>query len=133
MLGLYIEEPSVSVVDNLFTNKTTRPRRFRARSSLLYDKTIQREREASCLPHAFYCNQNQESLARRGDKSAIPRALEVFAVEGPTNMAGVPHRNLQKRLLVLLSNSAHKNGITQPAFKPEITYNESESSRIETK
>ena len=30
-------------------------------------------------------------------------------------MAEVPHRNLQKRVLVLLSNSARASGVPQPA------------------
>jgi hypothetical protein len=52
--------------------------------------------------------------ARRGDKSAMPRALEVFSTAGPSNMAGVPHRNLQKRLIVLFSNTAHASGLAPP-------------------
>ncbi len=51
------------------------------------------------------------NLARRGDKSAMPRALEMLASNGPDHMAGVPHRNLQKRLIVLLSNSAKASGL----------------------
>ena len=31
------------------------------------------------------------------------------------SMAEVPHRNLQKRVLVLLSNSARASGVPQPA------------------
>ena len=54
-------------------------------------------------------------LAERGEKSAVPRAIEVFSTFGETNMASVPHRNLQKRLLVLLSNSAGSSGIAQPS------------------
>ena len=52
------------------------------------------------------------NLARRGDKSAVPRALEAFATDGPQNMAGVPHRNLQSRMLVLLSNSARQSSLS---------------------
>jgi hypothetical protein len=52
--------------------------------------------------------------ARRGDKSAIPRALEVLSTSGAENMAGVPHQNLQKRLIVLLSNAARASGVDQP-------------------
>jgi hypothetical protein len=52
--------------------------------------------------------------ARRGDKSAVPRTLEVFSTGGPSNMEGVPHRNLQKRLIVLLSNTAKASGFAQP-------------------
>lgn len=54
------------------------------------------------------------NLVRRGEKSAMPRALEVFSSMGESNMAGVPHRNLQKRLLVLLSNSCKASNITMP-------------------
>ena len=54
------------------------------------------------------------NLARRGDKSAMPRALQVFATPGKSNMEGVPHRNLQKRLLVLLSNSANHSEVPAP-------------------
>ncbi len=55
------------------------------------------------------------NLARRGHKAAVPRALKLFAKKvSPGGMAGVPHRNLQKRLLVLLSNAACKAGVQQP-------------------
>ena len=54
------------------------------------------------------------ALARRGDASVVPRLLRVFDETGPSNMAGVPHRNLQKRILVLLSNSAAASGLPQP-------------------
>jgi hypothetical protein len=54
------------------------------------------------------------NLARRGDKAAIPRAMEVFATRDDYGMSGVPHRNLQKRLMVLLSNSAKASGLAQP-------------------
>jgi hypothetical protein len=56
------------------------------------------------------------NLARRGDKSAIARALEVFATAGHTNMSGVPHRNLQKRVAVLISNSAHRSHLQATSF-----------------
>ena len=61
------------------------------------------------------------TLARRGHKDAVPRALEVFRDLAPADrhslgtMADVPHRNLQKRVLVLLSNSARAGGAPQPA------------------
>jgi hypothetical protein len=60
------------------------------------------------------------TLARRGHKDAVVRALEVFRdVAAPDqhsagSMAEVPHRNLQKRVLVLLSNSARAGGTPQP-------------------
>ena len=55
------------------------------------------------------------NLARRGDKAAVPRALKLFAQQvSPGGMGGVPHRNLQKRLLVLFSNAACKAGVPQP-------------------
>jgi hypothetical protein len=64
------------------------------------------------------------TLARRGRKDAVPRALEVFRTppEGQSNasgIAGVPHRNLQKRLLVLLSNAAHGGNVRQPVLPEE--------------
>jgi hypothetical protein len=71
------------------------------------------------------------NLARRGDKSVMPRALDVLATAGLSNMAGVPHLNLQKRVLTLLSNSAHKSGIPQPSTAVEISYSDSESARRE--
>jgi hypothetical protein len=59
--------------------------------------------------------------ARRGHKDAVPRALEVFRELAPAerefegvSMAAVPHHNLQKRVLVLLSNSARASGVPQP-------------------
>lgn len=56
------------------------------------------------------------NLARRGHKSAVPRALELFSVAGARgHMSGVPHQNLQLRLLALLSNSAAASGLPQPA------------------
>jgi len=57
------------------------------------------------------------NLVRRGDKSAMPRAMEVFDEMGSSNMAGVPHGNLQKRLLVLISNSCAFSGIPMPKLK----------------
>jgi hypothetical protein len=62
------------------------------------------------------------TLAGRGRKEAVPRALEVFrnrnlSRDEETEQSGmdvVPHRNLQKRVLVLLSNSAWRSGVVQP-------------------
>lgn len=55
------------------------------------------------------------NLARRGHKSAVPRALELLSVAGARgHMSGVPHENLQLRLLALLSNSAAASGLPQP-------------------
>jgi hypothetical protein len=60
------------------------------------------------------------TLARRGHKGAVPRALEVFRRPAPgarssrAPMATVPHSNLQKRVRVLLSNSAHVSGAPRP-------------------
>jgi hypothetical protein len=71
------------------------------------------------------------NLARRGDRSVMPRALDVFATIGPSNMSGVPHQNLQKRVLTLISNSAHKSGIPQPSIAVEVSYIDSESARRE--
>ncbi|MBA4191106.1 MAG: hypothetical protein C0467_24235 [Planctomycetaceae bacterium] len=62
------------------------------------------------------------TLARRGHKDEVARALEVFR-ELPKEqkierggMAGVPHRNLQKRVLVLLSNSAQAGAVPPPTL-----------------
>ncbi len=51
------------------------------------------------------------TLSRRGDKSAMPRALQVLQEREPFGMAGVPHRNLQKRVMELISNSASMSRI----------------------
>jgi hypothetical protein len=54
------------------------------------------------------------NLARRGDKEAATRALDSFLrLPGPA-MDDQLHRNLQKRLLVLFSNSAAQSGVSQP-------------------
>ena len=63
------------------------------------------------------------NLARRGRKEAVPRALELFASAGARgHMSGVPHENLQLRLVVLLSNSAAASGLPQPSPPPEPDY-----------
>lgn len=69
------------------------------------------------------------NLARRGDKTAMPRVLRVFEASGKSNMEGVPHRNLQKRVLVLLSNSAKKSALPQPLadFQPPQESEEDDS------
>lgn len=55
------------------------------------------------------------NLCRRGDLGAVERMLEVFAKAGdPHSMADVPHGNLQKRVQVLLSNSARASGLEPP-------------------
>ena len=54
------------------------------------------------------------NLLRRGHKGYADRALEVMDTPGEGNMRGVPHRNLQKRLMVLFSNSASAAGVPQP-------------------
>jgi hypothetical protein len=54
------------------------------------------------------------ALARHGDKNGMARALEVLADPGAGQMAGVPHRNLQKRTIELLSNSAALSGLNLP-------------------
>lgn len=64
------------------------------------------------------------NLARRGQKSAVPRALEMFATSGTRGqMSGVPHENLQLRLIVLLSNSAAVSNLPQPVPPDEPAYN----------
>ncbi len=54
------------------------------------------------------------NLARRGDKAAVERALEVFAQEDDRGREGQLHERLQERLIVLLSNTAAHSGIPQP-------------------
>lgn len=62
------------------------------------------------------------TLARRGDREAVPRALRVYRDPPPgppaerTGMSGVPHGNLQTRVLVLLSNAAQAGGAAKPAL-----------------
>ena len=69
------------------------------------------------------------NLARRGRKSAVPRALELFSVAGERgHMSGVPHQNLQLRLLALLSNSAAAAGLPQPAPPEEPGYEAGEEA-----
>lgn len=69
------------------------------------------------------------NLARRGHKSAVPRALELFSVAGRRgHMSGVPHQNLQLRLLALLSNSAAASGLPQPAPPEEPGYDAGEEA-----
>ena len=53
-------------------------------------------------------------LASRGDKAAMPRALEVMATPKNPRIDSVNHRNLQKRLRVLLSNTAKVSGMAPP-------------------
>jgi hypothetical protein len=50
------------------------------------------------------------TLARRGQKNAVPRMLEVFK----GNPRGRFYTNLRFRAQVLLSNSAQKSGVPQP-------------------
>lgn len=57
------------------------------------------------------------TLARRGDKEAVPRALRVFDTPGWGTMDGAPQRNLQQRLRVLLSNACKKGGIPMPELE----------------
>jgi hypothetical protein len=64
------------------------------------------------------------TLARRGHDDVLPRLLEVYRLppgkkEHPTQMAGLPHKNLQMRVLELLSNSARAGGVSQPALPKE--------------
>ncbi len=54
------------------------------------------------------------TLIRRGEPGALGRALRVFETAGDASMAGVPHRNFQKHLLTVLSNSAARSGVEPP-------------------
>jgi hypothetical protein len=64
---------------------------------------------------------------RRGDKLATPRALELFSTAQKLDFVGGPHHhNLQRRLMVLLSNSAQKSGLPQP---PKASNDENQSGQ----
>lgn len=54
------------------------------------------------------------TLARRGVKDAVPRALEVLQDGGGSDVSSGPHRDLQKRVIELLSNSARASGLALP-------------------
>ncbi|HEX7078042.1 MAG TPA: hypothetical protein VF363_06460 [Candidatus Eisenbacteria bacterium] len=54
------------------------------------------------------------TLARRGVKDALPRSLEVLRGAVPPTLSAPPHEYLQKRVIELLSNSAHASGISLP-------------------
>ncbi|MFO1438570.1 MAG: hypothetical protein U1F81_09615 [Verrucomicrobiaceae bacterium] len=54
------------------------------------------------------------ALASRGEKDAMPRALEVMGIPEDYGMNSMNHRNLQLRLRVLLSNVASTSGVSQP-------------------
>jgi hypothetical protein len=69
------------------------------------------------------------TLARRGSKSSVSRALRVLASPADGGMGGMAHRNLQKRVLVLLSNSAKASGVAQPA-PPVLKRRSPESQRL---
>ncbi len=58
------------------------------------------------------------TLARRGQKAAVPRALEAFR-EGendPAGMAGAVRDNFREQILVLFSNSARAADVPQPVI-----------------
>ena len=57
------------------------------------------------------------TLARRGDKEAMPRALKVFDTAGEIDRNGQPHDTLIQRLRVLLSNSCQVSGLPMPELK----------------
>lgn len=59
------------------------------------------------------------TLARRGERAAVPRALEVFAMDPPRgSIASAAHFNLTDQVMVLLSNSAFSSGLELPACEP---------------
>lgn len=55
------------------------------------------------------------NLARRGERGAVPRMLEVFSL---SKERGTPDPRLLERVLVLLSNSAAFSGPPQPGSPP---------------
>lgn len=65
------------------------------------------------------------NLARRGARAGVDRALKLLLTKSSGGMAGLPQRNLLKRLLVLLSNAACEARVSQPAvsaYMPESTH-----------
>ncbi len=54
------------------------------------------------------------NLARRGDKQAMGRVLELFKTAAAYGTEGHIHGNLQKRAMILLSNSAKAAKLPQP-------------------
>ncbi len=70
-------------------------------------------------------------LASRGDKSSMLRALEVMATPDDGGMRSTNHRNLQKRLRVLLSNVANASGVSQPPSPPKEYPDQSEIIEIQ--
>lgn len=52
--------------------------------------------------------------ARRGDKSAMPRLLEIFATPTSHDAGNAQHDILQGRAAILLSNVARLSGLAQP-------------------
>jgi len=70
--------------------------------------------------------------ARRGDRTAVPRALQVFATPADTvSMRGNAHDILQARVMELLSNAAAQANIPLPTL-PKLTGNESQQARTTT-
>jgi hypothetical protein len=67
-------------------------------------------------------------LARRGDPSSVPRALEAWRVAGPDQFGQSTHRVLQLRILELLSNSAARSGTALPPRPPDENAWEKESN-----
>jgi hypothetical protein len=61
------------------------------------------------------------TLARRGERIAVTRLLEVFQRSAAPTIAGAPHRVLQARVWELLSNSAARSGVPFP-FSGEDEY-----------
>jgi hypothetical protein len=70
-------------------------------------------------------------LSSRGEKSAMLRALEVFATRDD-EMQTMIHRHLKDRLRVLLSNTANASGISQPPSSPKHSANPSEEMADQT-
>ncbi|HIJ66353.1 MAG TPA: hypothetical protein HPP77_10430 [Candidatus Hydrogenedentes bacterium] len=69
-------------------------------------------------------------LAGWGYKEAMPRALGVFAEAGEVyKLQGIPHRDLQHRLMALLSNAAKAGDVPQPE-PPEPSDQDPESKKL---
>jgi hypothetical protein len=72
------------------------------------------------------------TLARRGDKSAMPRLLEASRISlTSASMDDLNLRTFQKRMAVLLSNSARASGLPAPPLPSQAEWDPSYSEALE--
>ena len=71
------------------------------------------------------------TLARRGNAAAITRALDVLATPTAYGRDGDTHSNLQKQLMVLLSNTAKHSGLPQPVLPFNSSKKDAEERQAE--